>query len=78
VCDNAAGEACPVWPRHPMTAHWGLPDPAAVEGTDLDRASAFRETYRVLERRVGLFSALPLDSLDRLSLLKQVREIGRA
>jgi protein-tyrosine-phosphatase len=78
VCDNAAGEVCPVWPGQPMTAHWGLPDPAAVEGTDLDKANAFRETFRALERRIGLFQALPIASLDRLSLTNKVREIGKS
>jgi arsenate reductase len=77
VCDNAAGELCPVWPGQPMTAHWGLPDPAAVEGSDLDKANAFRETFRALERRVSLFMALPIASLDRLSLQGKIREIGR-
>ncbi|MEO8313341.1 MAG: arsenate reductase ArsC [Pseudomonadota bacterium] len=76
VCDNAAGEVCPVWPGQPMTAHWGLPDPAAVEGSELDKANAFREVFRALERRISLFTALPLSSLDRLSLTRQVREIG--
>jgi protein-tyrosine-phosphatase len=78
VCDNAAGEVCPVWPGQPMTAHWGLPDPAAVEGTDLEKANAFRETFRALERRVSLFMALPIGSLDRMSLLNKVREIGKS
>jgi len=78
VCDNAAGEVCPVWPGQPMTAHWGLPDPAAVEGSDLDKATAFRETFRALERRIGLFLSLPISSLDRLSLTHKLREIGAA
>jgi arsenate reductase (thioredoxin) len=78
VCDNAAGETCPVWPGQPVTAHWGLPDPAAVEGTDVDKANAFRETFRALERRIGLFLALPFESLDRLSLQARAREIGKA
>ena len=78
VCDNAAGEACPVWPGQPMTAHWGLPDPAAVEGSELDKANAFRETFRALERRINLFTALPIASLDRLALGAQLRDIGRA
>ena len=77
VCDNAAGEVCPVWPGQPMTAHWGLPDPAAVQGTDRDKAEAFREVFRALERRITLFLALPFESLDRLSLLAKVREIGK-
>lgn len=78
VCDNAAGEVCPVWPGQPMTAHWGMPDPAAVEGTELEKATAFRDTFRGLERRVQMFTALPIASLDRLSLTNKVREIGRA
>lgn len=78
VCDSAAGEACPVWPGQPMTAHWGLPDPAAVEGPDLDKANAFRETFRALERRISLFTALPLSSLDRMSLTNKIREIGKS
>ena len=77
VCDDAAGEVCPVWPGQPMTAHWGLPDPAAVEGTDLEKANAFRETFRALERRIALFTALPFSSLDHLSLTNQVRDIGK-
>lgn len=78
VCDNAAGELCPVWPGQPMSAHWGLPDPAAVAGTDIEKAAAFRDTFRGLERRIQLFTALPLASLDRLSLLNRLREIGRS
>jgi len=78
VCDNAAGEACPIWPGQPMTAHWGMPDPAAVEGTEQDKVNAFRETFRGLERRIQLFTALPIASLDRLSLTSKVREIGKA
>ena len=78
VCDAAAGEICPVWPGQPMTAHWGMPDPAAVEGTDVDRANAFRETFRGLERRIQMFSALPIASLDRLSLTSKIRDIGKA
>ena len=78
VCDNAAGEVCPVWPGQPMTAHWGMPDPAAVEGTDLEKATAFRETFRGLERRINLFTALPIRSLDRLSLTNKIREIGKS
>jgi arsenate reductase (thioredoxin) len=78
VCDNAAGETCPVWPGQPMTAHWGLPDPAAVEGSNIDKANAFRDTFRALERRINLFTALPIASLDRLALGAQLRDIGRA
>jgi arsenate reductase len=78
VCDNAAGEVCPVWPGHPMTAHWGQPDPAAVEGSELDQTNAFRDAYRMLERRIEMFASLPIASLDQLSLGKKVREIGRS
>jgi arsenate reductase len=78
VCDNAAGEVCPVWPGQPMTAHWGLPDPAAAEGTDLDKTRAFRETFIALERRISLFLALPISSLDRMSLVIKVRDIGKS
>jgi arsenate reductase len=78
VCDNAAGEACPVWPGQPMTAHWGQPDPAAVEGTDLQKIGAFREAFRVLERRIELFTALPIASLDALALGNKVRVIGKS
>ena len=78
VCDNASGEVCPMWPGQPMTAHWGLPDPAAVPGTDEDKARAFRDTYVMLDRRIGLFTSLPIASLDQLSLGERVREIGRA
>jgi arsenate reductase len=76
VCDNAAGEVCPVWPGHPMTAHWGQPDPAAVEGTELDKTNAFRDAFRMLERRIEMFTSLPIASLDQLSLGNRVREIG--
>jgi arsenate reductase len=78
VCDNAAGEVCPVWPGHPMTAHWGQPDPAAVEGTELDRTNAFREAFSMLERRIETFTSLPMASLDQLALGKKVREIGKS
>jgi arsenate reductase len=77
VCDNAAGEVCPVWPGQPMTAHWGIPDPAAVQGTPEEIARAFRDAFFILDRRIGLFLSLPLASLDRLALKKQVDEIGR-
>ena len=76
VCDNAAGEVCPIWPGRPMTAHWGIPDPAAVEGSDLDKTNAFRDAYRVLERRIDLLTALPIASLDRLALQQQLHDIG--
>jgi arsenate reductase len=78
VCDSAAGEPCPVWPGHPMTAHWGLPDPAAVEGSDLEKRRAFRQTSAALENRIKLFTGLPLASLDRLSLQRQLDAIGRS
>jgi arsenate reductase (thioredoxin) len=77
VCDNAAGETCPVWPGQPMTAHWGIPDPAEASGTAAEKALAFKDAYRMLERRIGIFVSLPLASLDRLSLQHQLREIGR-
>jgi len=77
VCDQAAGEACPVWPGHPVTSHWGIPDPAAVGGTEADRMLAFREAFRMLERRIRLFLALPLASLDRMALKREVDAIGR-
>jgi len=78
VCDNAAGEVCPVWPGQPVTAHWGLPDPAAVEGSDDDTTKAFRDTYVALERRISLFNSLPIAGLDQLTLSRRVAEIGRA
>jgi len=78
VCDNAAAEVCPIWPGHPMTAHWGQPDPAALEGTDLDKTNAFRKAFRMLERRIDMFTSLPIASLDQLSLGRRVREIGRS
>jgi protein-tyrosine-phosphatase len=77
VCDNAAGETCPVWPGQPMTAHWGLPDPAAVVGTEAEQWLAFRTTFRALERRIQAFVSLPVAALDRLSLQRRVDEIGR-
>jgi arsenate reductase (thioredoxin) len=77
VCDNAAKEVCPVWPGQPMTAHWGQPDPAAVEGSELERTNAFRDAFRSLERRIALFTSLPFASLDRLALGNKLREIGR-
>ena len=77
VCDNAANEACPVWPGQPMTAHWGVPDPAAVEGTDAEKHLAFAEAYRMLNNRISIFTSLPLASLDRLTLQGRLRDIGR-
>jgi arsenate reductase (thioredoxin) len=69
---------CPVWPGQPMTAHWGQPDPAAVEGSELDKTNAFRDAFRMLERRIALFTSLPMASLDRLALSQEVREIGKS
>jgi len=76
VCDNAAGEMCPVWPGQPMTAHWGVEDPAAVEGTDAQKWLAFRTAYRELESRVRIFTSLPIRSLDKLTLQERLRAIG--
>ncbi|ODT87381.1 MULTISPECIES: arsenate reductase ArsC [unclassified Phenylobacterium] len=78
VCDNAAGEVCPVWPGQPMTAHWGVPDPAAVEGSEAEIGAAFSETARLLGNRIRLFLNLPLDKLDRMSLQARLRQIGEA
>lgn len=78
VCDNAAGEVCPVWPGQPITAHWGIPDPAAATGTEAEVAVAFREAARLLRNRIELLLALPSAKLDRLSLQARVREIGAA
>ena len=77
VCDSAAAETCPVWPGQPMTAHWGVPDPAAATGTPAEIALAFKDAYRMLHQRIAVFTALPLRSLDQLSLQTKVREIGR-
>jgi arsenate reductase len=78
VCDNAANEACPYWPGQPMTAHWGIPDPAAVKGTQDEIARAFRDAFVVLDRRIGLFLALPLGTLEDLAIREEIREIGKA
>jgi arsenate reductase (thioredoxin) len=78
VCDDAAGEACPVWPGKPATAHWGVADPAAVRGTEVEIARAFREAYRLLSMRIELFAALPVHALDEISLTTKLREIGRS
>ncbi len=78
VCDNAAGEACPIWPGQPVTAHWGVPDPAAVEGSDVEKTNAFREAFTTLQRRIELFTSLPLDSLDHMAIHDHVRDIGQA
>jgi len=77
VCDNAAKETCPVWPGQPMTAHWGVPDPAAVQGEPAEIERAFRNAFFILDRRISLFLALPLASIDRLALKKEVDRIGR-
>ena len=77
VCDNAAGEVCPVWPGQPMTAHWGVPDPAAVEGSDEQKRKAFSNTGHILLNRIRLFVSLPLAKLDRLTLAKKLSEIGK-
>jgi arsenate reductase len=77
VCDKAAKEACPVWPGQPMTAHWGVPDPAAVSGSREAVEKAFRDAFIILDRRISLFLCLPLASLDKLAIQKQIDEIGR-
>jgi arsenate reductase len=76
VCDQAAGEACPAWPGNPVTAHWGVPDPAAVEGPEADKVRAFRYAYQALETRIKLFTSLRLEALDRLALQRRVEELG--
>ena len=76
VCDQAAGEACPVWPGNPVTAHWGVPDPGAVEGPEADRIRAFRHAYQALEARINLFTSLRLEALDRLAVKRKADEIG--
>jgi arsenate reductase len=78
VCDNAAGEVCPVWPGKPMTAHWGIADPATVEGTDAEKAFAFRKALKELETRIKLFISLPIESLDGMTLQAKLREIGKS
>ena len=77
VCDNAAGESCPVWPGQPMTAHWGIEDPAEVEGSDIEKEAAFVEAFRLLRNRITIFTSLPVGSINKLSLAKQLRDIGR-
>jgi arsenate reductase len=77
VCDNAAKEVCPIWPGHPMTAHWGVPDPAALQGTAQEVERAYREAFSILERRIGLFLSLPLATIDKLALKKEVEKIGQ-
>ena len=78
VCDNAANEVCPYWPGQPMTAHWGIPDPAAVKGTPDEITRAFREAFTILDRRISLFLALPLTTLSQLAIQKEITQIGRA
>lgn len=78
VCDNAADEVCPMWPGQPITAHWGIPDPAAVEGTDEQKRKAFNDAYLVLDRRISLFLSLPIRSLEQLVLQERLSEIGRS
>ena len=78
VCDNAAGEVCPVWPGKPVTAHWGIPDPAAAEGSEAEVALAFGEAYKQLSRRISLFLALPIEALSQQSLQARMREIGES
>src|SRR5215468_8873251 len=77
VCDDAAGEVCPYWPGQPMTAHWGMPDPAAAEGTDTDKWIAFRDTFRMLDNRIKIFTSLSLSSLDRVKLQERLDAIGK-
>ena len=77
VCDNAAGEACPLWPGQPITAHWGIPDPAAATGSEAEIALAFKDAYRMLKRRIDLFLALPIAKLDNLVLHARLKDIGR-
>ena len=77
VCDNAAREACPLWPGQPMTAHWGIPDPASVAGSPEQIERAFRDAFMLLDRRIGLFLSLPLSSLDKLAIQKEIDKIGR-
>jgi arsenate reductase len=78
VCDNAAGEVCPYWPGQPMTAHWGVPDPAAVEGSEADKWVAFRSTFKMLDNRIKLFTSLPIASLNRIKLQEKLDAIGKA
>ena len=78
VCDNAAGEVCPVWPGKPITAHWGVPDPAAVEGSDEAKRAAFRHAFQTLRHRIGLFTSLPVSRLERAALSRETKAIGEA
>ena len=77
VCDNAANEVCPFWPRQPMTAHWGIPDPAAVKGTPEEIERAFRDAFSVLDRRIGLFLALPFSALEQITIQREIDKIGK-
>ena len=77
VCDNAAGEACPLWPGQPMTAHWGVPDPAEARGTEAEVALAFKDAYRMLNQRIGIFTSLPLSGLDRMTVQARLHQIGK-
>ena len=77
VCDNAVNEVCPIWPGHPMTAHWGIPDPAAASGTAEEIARAFRDAFSILDRRIGLFLALPLATLENLAIQRELDNIGK-
>ncbi len=77
VCDNAAGEVCPIWPGQPMTAHWGIPDPAAAEGTEMERKIAFRQALKAMDTRIKLFLSLPIASIEKLRLKERMDEIGR-
>jgi protein-tyrosine-phosphatase len=76
VCDNAAGEVCPIWPGNPATAHWGVPDPAALDGSEAELHTAFGEAYKMLDRHIRLFLSLPIETLDRMGLSRKLREIG--
>jgi len=78
VCDNAAGEVCPVWPGHPMTAHWGIEDPAAFEGSDEDKRRAFSKAFAEMNRRISLFTSLPLAKLDAMAIKRELDQIGRS
>jgi protein-tyrosine-phosphatase len=78
VCDNAAGEACPVWPGLPVTAHWGIPDPAAVQGTAMERKAAFVQAFKSMDRRIKLFLSLPIASIDQLTIKERMNAIGRS
>jgi arsenate reductase len=78
VCDSAAGEVCPIWPGQPMTGHWGIEDPAAVQGTDIEKEAAFVQAFRYLKNRISLFAALPIRNLDAIALGAKLREIGQA